>query len=115
MSDPEFLRAAGIWKVLGRRWTLAILENLNAVEALRFTELKRSLTISGTVLSRRLLELEREGLVSKQIYDSVPPKVEYRLTPSATELVLIMEDLCTRHARRNSEKAHQLGMNLISP
>jgi len=116
MSDPGFLRAAGIWKVLGRRWTLAILENLNAAEALRFTELKRSLTISGTMLSERLLELENEGLVEKKIYRSTPPKSEYRLTAGAKELLLIMRDLGVWRTGWNSaNKGHQLATTPLSP
>jgi DNA-binding HxlR family transcriptional regulator len=114
MSDPEFQFPASIWRMLGRRWTIAILQNLSAIQARRFTELKKSLRVSSTMLSQRLQELEREGLVSKQIYDSVPPKVEYRLTPRATELQHIMEGLRTWHARREPEKAHELGMNPIA-
>ena len=114
MSDPEFQFPASIWSILGRRWTIVILQNLSAIEARRFTELKRSLRVSSTMLSQRLQELEREGLVSKQIYDSVPPKVEYRLTSVATELLHIMEDICKWHASREPGKVHQLGMNQIA-
>ena len=56
--------------------------------------MKRALPgISGTVLSDRLLELEREGLISKKIYPQIPPKVEYRMTPQARELETIMIEL----------------------
>ena len=51
------------------------------------------------MLSERLLELEREGLLTKKVYGSVPPKAEYRLTASARELVVIMSDVCAWHAR----------------
>jgi DNA-binding HxlR family transcriptional regulator len=51
------------------------------------------------MLSERLLELENEGLLTKKVYGSVPPKVEYRLTASARELVLILTEVCTWHAR----------------
>lgn len=50
-------------------------------------ELKRLLSsVSSTVLADRLLELEREGLISKRIYPEIRPKVEYLLTPQAREL-----------------------------
>ena len=55
--------------------------------------------ISSTVLAERLLELEREGLVSKKIYPEVPPKVEYRLTVRAKELGVIMKELGTWASR----------------
>src|SRR6185503_11491076 len=85
---------ANIWEVLGRRWSLLVLKNLCDRDVIRFNELKRALPgISSTVLSDRLLELEREGLISKKIYAEIPPKVEYRMTPQARELEIIMTKL----------------------
>jgi DNA-binding HxlR family transcriptional regulator len=85
---------ASIWEVLGRRWSLLILKNFCNKEVIRFNELKRALTgISSTVLSDRLLDLEREGLISKKIYPEMPPKVEYRITPQARELESILSEL----------------------
>ena len=49
--------------------------------------------ISSTVLADRLLELEREGLISKRIYPEIPPKVEYSLTVRAGELGVILKEL----------------------
>ena len=83
-----------MWGVLGRRWALLILKNLNTKEAVRFNELKKLLPgISSTVLAARLLEMEREGLISKKIYPQIPPKVEYRLTTRARELGVILKEL----------------------
>jgi DNA-binding HxlR family transcriptional regulator len=83
-----------MWGVLGRRWGLLILKNLNTKEAVRFNELKKLLPgISSTVLAARLLEMEREGLISKKIYPEIPPKVEYRLTARARELEVILKEL----------------------
>jgi DNA-binding HxlR family transcriptional regulator len=83
-----------VWEALGRRWSLHILKNLSTKEVIRFNELKRSLAgISSTVLSERLLELEREGLVTKKIYPEVPPRVEYSMTPQAKELEVIIKEL----------------------
>ena len=83
-----------IWEILGKRWSLFILKNLSTKETIRFNELKRVLSgISSTVLSERLLELEREGLVSKKIYPEVPPRVEYGLTPQAKELEVVIKEL----------------------
>ena len=83
-----------VWEVLGKKWALLILKNLHTKEALRFTELKRLMPgISSTVLSNRLLEMEREGLISKKIFPEIPPKVEYRLTTRARELGVILKEL----------------------
>jgi DNA-binding HxlR family transcriptional regulator len=84
----------GIWDVLGKRWSLLILKNLSSKNVIRFNELKRSLKhISNTVLSDRLSELEREGLITKKIYPEIPLKVEYRLTTKAKDLESILQSL----------------------
>ena len=89
----ERCEIAHIWEILGRRWALLVLKNLSTKEVIRFNELKRLLPgISSTVLSERLLELDREGLISKQIYPEIPPRVEYRLTSRARELETVMKE-----------------------
>jgi len=83
-----------IWEVLGKRWSLHILKNLSTNGIIRFNELKRLIPeISSTVLSQRLLELEREGLISKKIYSEIPVRVEYSLTPRTKELESILQQL----------------------
>src|SRR6476661_9941048 len=93
-AKREKCEIVNLWEVLGRKWALLILKNLNTREAIRFNELKRIMPgISSTVLADRLLELEREGLISKRIYPEIPPKVEYRLTTQAKELEVILKEL----------------------
>jgi DNA-binding HxlR family transcriptional regulator len=93
-NDVECKGVSDTWKLLGNRWSLLILKNLNTNEARRFNELKRLLTgISSTVLADRLLELEREGLVTKKIYPEIPPRVEYSLTSRAKELGIVLSSL----------------------
>ena len=92
--ENETVEVAGVWEVLGRRWSLLILKNLCTKEVIRFNEFKTLLPgISSTVLADRLLELEREGLVSKKIYAEIPPKVEYSLTVRAKELGIVLREL----------------------
>jgi DNA-binding HxlR family transcriptional regulator len=94
-----------VWEVLGKRWSLLILKNLYEKETARFNELKRSLgKISSTVLSARLLEMEREGLISKRIFPEVPPRVEYRVTARARELGTILNELGEWAVRWKSPK-----------
>jgi len=89
-----FADELAIWKVLGRRWAISILNNLDTKEAIRFNELKRLMPgISSTVLAERLSELEVEGLISKKIYPEIPLKVEYSLTVQAKELRVIFNEL----------------------
>lgn len=114
MSDQDLLADSDVWKILGRRWTLAILHNIANAETIRFIELKKALIgISGTMLSERLLELENEGLVEKKIYHSMRPKSEYRLTAKAKELLLIMRDVHVwRAGRTSADKGQQLATPL---
>jgi hypothetical protein len=59
-------------EVLARKWTLSILSNLSTKEKVRFNELRKLMAgISNTVLSNRLLELEREDLISKKIHSEI--------------------------------------------
>jgi DNA-binding HxlR family transcriptional regulator len=105
---------ASIWEVLGRRWSLLILKNFCNKEVIRFNELKRALTgISSTVLSDRLLDLEREGLISKKIYPEIPPKVEYRITPQARELESILSELGKWANRWKSPQLQKTNSNNI--
>jgi DNA-binding HxlR family transcriptional regulator len=92
------------WNLLGKRWSLLILKNLNAKESIRFNEMKRLISgISSTVLADRLLELEREGLVTKKIYPEIPPRVEYSLTSRAKELGVVLSSLGNWVRRWNSK------------
>src|SRR5205823_9335663 len=92
-----------IWEALGKRWALLILKNLSTKEVIRFNELKKILSgISSTVLAERLLELEREGLVTKKIYPEIPPRVEYALTMRAKELEVILKELARWASRWKS-------------
>lgn len=93
-SMGEKCEILDIWDILSRRWSLLILKNLSTKNVIRFNELKRSIKdISNTVLSDRLSELEREGLITKKIYPEIPPKVEYKLTTKAKDLEPILQNL----------------------
>jgi DNA-binding HxlR family transcriptional regulator len=60
----------------------------------RFCELERSLQgISPRTLSLRLRALEEEGIVRRQTYPEVPPRVEYALTEKGRALVPLIEDM----------------------
>src|SRR5215471_15852485 len=104
-SKVEKCEIMNLWEVLGRRWALLILKNLNTKEAIRFNELKRLIPgISSTILADRLNELEREDLISKKIYPEIPPKVEYSLTAQAKELTVIFKELWEWSQRYNPRK-----------
>jgi DNA-binding HxlR family transcriptional regulator len=65
-------------------------------KAVRFNELQRYLKkISDKTLSQNLKELERDLLISRKVYDQIPPKVEYSLTDRGQSLMKVLDQLCT--------------------
>ena len=75
------------------KWTILILRDL-AESSCRFCELERSLAgISPRTLSLRLRALEQEGVVTRQTFAEVPPRVEYALTEKGRALVPLVEDM----------------------
>jgi DNA-binding HxlR family transcriptional regulator len=93
-SDPTcpVCRTADI--VCGK-WTLLLVRDL-AEGRSRFCELERSLNgISPRTLSLRLRALEEEGIVERQTYAEVPPRVEYSLTTKGRALIPIIEGMRT--------------------
>jgi len=66
--------------VIGGKWKATILYKLMQ-EPKRFSDLKRQLpTITQRMLTLQLRELEEDGIVHREIYQQIPPKVEYSLT-----------------------------------
>jgi DNA-binding HxlR family transcriptional regulator len=89
-SDCPVCRTADI--VCGK-WTLLVIRDL-AEKRARFCELERSLEgISPRTLSLRLRALEGEGIVARQTFPEVPPRVEYALTAKGRALVPIIESM----------------------
>jgi DNA-binding HxlR family transcriptional regulator len=77
------------------KWTLLVIRDL-ADGRSRFCELERSLHgISPRTLSLRLRALEEEGIVERQTYPEVPPRVEYALTEKGRALVPLIESMRT--------------------
>ncbi|RKN47216.1 winged helix-turn-helix transcriptional regulator [Streptomyces hoynatensis] len=72
--------------VIGGKWKVLVLWALNE-RAWRFGELRRQLPgVTEKVLAAQLRELEEDGIVHREAYDEVPPRVEYSLTPRGRAL-----------------------------
>jgi DNA-binding HxlR family transcriptional regulator len=78
------LAASGVetaFRMLEGRWKMVIIFHLFDRQVLRFSELERAIPgVSQKMLIQQLRDLERDGIVERQVYPQVPPKVEYRLT-----------------------------------
>jgi len=72
-----------------------ILYCLMEYEPVRFNEMQRYLgKIADKTLSQNLKELERDGLIHREMYPEIPPKVEYTLTERGRSLVKVLDGLC---------------------
>ncbi|HAQ38743.1 MAG TPA: helix-turn-helix domain-containing protein [Saprospiraceae bacterium] len=78
-------------QIIGGRWKGIVIWNLRD-KKLRFGELKKVLvTINDKMLSQVLKELEMQGVISRKVFEVVPPKVEYNLTDEGKKLLPIMQ------------------------
>jgi DNA-binding HxlR family transcriptional regulator len=79
-STEECVSINEVLNRVGDKWSLQVISRLGQ-GTLRFTELKRSVEgISQRMLTLTLRQLERDGLVQRTVYPTVPPKVEYALS-----------------------------------
>lgn len=80
-------------KAIGGRWKPSILWQLVS-GTLRYSQLKAVLpNISERILALQLRELERDGLIARNVYAAVPPKVEYSLSPLGQTLKPVLQVL----------------------
>ncbi|OCB09317.1 transcriptional regulator [Mycolicibacterium porcinum] len=79
--------------VIGGAWKLTIVRHLSDGTR-RFGELRRELgDITDRTLTRQLRELEDDGLVHREVFAEVPPRVEYSLTPLGASLQSVIDTL----------------------
>ena len=107
MSDSHLLETKYPWNVfsshcptrqvldrIADKWTVLIIRRLSD-GTLRFAQLRRAVDgISQKVLTNTLRGLERDGIVTRRIYASVPPRVEYSLTDLGRSLCDLVEAIC---------------------
>jgi DNA-binding HxlR family transcriptional regulator len=69
------------------KWTMLVITSLTDRESMRFSELRREIEgVSQKMLTQTLRGLERDGLVTRTVYPTVPVTVEYALTPLGVSL-----------------------------
>lgn len=79
ITPQEFCGVAAAAELLGDVWTLLLVRDL-ADGPQRFKELEASTGISARVLTDRLRALVDQGVLTRQLYPEIPPRVEYELT-----------------------------------
>jgi DNA-binding HxlR family transcriptional regulator len=94
-TNPICVRVNEILGRMGDKWTVLTITML-AQQPRRFNELKRLIGgISQQMLTRTLKALERDGIVTRTVYPTVPPQVEYALTDLGTSLAEPLMHLAT--------------------
>ncbi len=79
---------------IGDKWSLLLLKTLGQRGTLRFSVLKREVgDISQRMLAQTLRRLEQDGLVRRTVHPTVPPRVDYALTPLGQSLMQPIETL----------------------
>ena len=82
--------------LIAGKYKPVILYCLMEYEPVRFNEMQRYLgKVADKTLSQNLKELERDGLIHREMYPEIPPKVEYTLTERGHSLVRVLDQLCT--------------------
>jgi DNA-binding HxlR family transcriptional regulator len=86
--------AQNVIRVLEGRWKLVILFQLFGSNVRRFSELERAIPgVSQKMLIQQLRQLEVDGVVTREVYAQVPPRVEYRLTEWGQSLCPVLDKL----------------------
>lgn len=93
LAAPSVCPVANAARLLGDRWTLVILRDL-ADGAMRFSDLQEtSGGISPRTLVDRLREMESQGLIERESFREIPPRVEYSLTSKGRATLPVIDAL----------------------
>jgi len=81
-------------EILKGRWKVNVLWSIN-LGFNRYGQVKKDIGfISEKMLTQRLRELEIDGLITRKDFQTIPPHVEYYLTPLGEELIPVLDKLC---------------------
>lgn len=79
---------------VGDKWSMLVLFTLEGQPSIRFKELQRSIPdISQKILTATLKMLEADGLINREVFPEVPPRVEYSLTEKGKSLLPLIDAL----------------------
>lgn len=81
------------FKLLGKRWNGLIIRAILSGQR-RFSDIEETIpNMSSRMLTERLKELDKEGIISRKVYPETPVRIEYELTEKGLELKNVMDEI----------------------
>lgn len=100
------------FEILGKKFAALIIRDMISLNHTRFNQFLESIEgLRPKILSTRLTELEKSGLIERKIYDETPTRIEYGLTekgkavkPILDEMAVFTRQYCTRYSVKRQDK-----------
>jgi DNA-binding HxlR family transcriptional regulator len=91
--EPRIGCVAAAMEIIGAKWTSLLIKELTSGPK-RFCEFEEAIPkINPRTLSQRLDDLEAQGIVTKERFAEVPPRIEYSLTPKGQDLIPVLRSM----------------------
>jgi DNA-binding HxlR family transcriptional regulator len=91
--EPRIGCVAAAMEIIGAKWTSLLIKEL-AEGPKRFYEFEEAIPkINPRTLSQRLDDLEAQGIITKERFNEVPPRIEYCLTPKGQDLIPVLRSM----------------------
>jgi DNA-binding HxlR family transcriptional regulator len=81
------------FKLMGKKFTMLIIRNMIHRDHKRFNQFLEIEEINAKILSARLKEMEKDGLIERKVYPDTPVRVEYTITEKGTALEPILDQM----------------------
>ena len=82
-------------EIFGGKWDSRILCVLAASAPMRYSQLRKEMAnITDAVLASALKKLQKDGMIARQQYSEIPPRVEYTLTEKGASVIPILQSIC---------------------
>ncbi len=112
-TPAELLKCCPIdntFKIVGKKFTIHIIRNMAMQGQTRFNQLLDGIEDSNPkTLSARLKEMEKDGLITREVYDEAPIRVEYNLTKKGKDLQGVLDQMATFSMKHYSKTVFKDG------
>jgi DNA-binding HxlR family transcriptional regulator len=106
--EPRIGCVAAAMEIIGAKWTSLLIKELTNGPK-RFCEFEEAIPkINPRTLSQRLDDLESHGIVTKERFNEVPPRIEYSLTAKGQDLIPVLRAMASWGNKYHQDRSHQL-------